>query len=60
MRRRRQYVQGRCEDCGRTKRVTTVIFWATGMRYDVCAECIKPYRRVILKPCVKGCQTCTS
>lgn len=52
---RRYYYRGRCQDCGWEKRVTTAIFWATGMRYRVCASCIKAYRPVILKPCSKAC-----
>lgn len=47
--RRRKYAKGKCQDCGWIKRVTRIVFWATGMKYDVCAECIKPYRGVILK-----------
>ena len=35
---------------GWEKRITTITFWATGMRYRVCADCIKPYRGEILKP----------
>jgi hypothetical protein len=52
---RRKYFTGHCRDCGRVKRVTTAIFWTTGMQYDVCAECIKAYRKVILKPCFAKC-----
>jgi hypothetical protein len=52
---RRKYHEGHCMDCGRVKRVTVIFFWATGMRYVVCAECIKPYRKVILAPCTKEC-----
>lgn len=48
MKPRRKYYAGQCQDCGWHKRVTTIYFWATGMRYVVCAECIKPYRKVIL------------
>jgi hypothetical protein len=47
---RRKYVDGKCQDCGHPKRVAEIIFWATGMKYRVCSECIKPYRGVILKP----------
>ena len=57
-RRRRQYTVGRCQDCGRTRRTTVVIFWSTGMRYRVCVDCIKAYRRVILKPCPRACSGC--
>lgn len=46
---RRHYFIGRCQDCGHTKRVTEVTFWVNGMKYRVCAECIKPYRERILK-----------
>lgn len=52
---KRKYSQGTCNDCGWWKRVTTIYFWATGMKYVVCAECIKPYRKVILDPCTKNC-----
>jgi hypothetical protein len=47
---RRKYFNGKCADCGWQKRVTEIIFWATGMKYIVCAECLKPYRKAILKP----------
>ena len=46
---RRRYFSGTCQDCGRHKRVTWVTFWVNGYRMRVCAECIKPYRRVILR-----------
>ena len=46
---RRKYTIGKCQDCGWTKRVTTIIFWVNGMKYTVCALCIKPYRGRILK-----------
>jgi hypothetical protein len=49
-RKRRKYTIGHCQDCGHQKRTTAIVFWATGMRYRVCAECIKSYRAVILKP----------
>lgn len=58
MRIRRVYKPGVCQDCGWQKRVTTIIFWVNGMRYRVCAECIKPYRKVILKPCLPECEQC--
>lgn len=45
---RRQYAVGTCQDCGRTRRVTVVRFWVNYMRYVVCAECIQPYRPVLL------------
>jgi hypothetical protein len=50
---RRQYRIGRrCQDCGRDwKPTTTITFWVNGLRYRVCGECIRAYRRVILKPC---------
>ncbi len=35
-------------DCGWHKRVTVIHFWVNAMRYVVCAECIKAYRRQIL------------
>lgn len=47
---RRLYTIGRCRDCGHEKRTTVAIFWVNGMRYRVCASCIRAYRRVILKP----------
>lgn len=48
--RRRYYRSSRpCQDCGAThKPVTLIRFWATGMRYIVCAECIRPYRKIIV------------
>ncbi len=49
-RKRRKYAEGRCQDCGHIKPVTTVKSWATGMAYTVCGECFKPYRGEILKP----------
>lgn len=49
-RRRRKYTLGRCQDCGWEKRVTEIIFWVNGMRYRVCATCIKSYRDRILNP----------
>lgn len=45
---RRVYREGRCGDCGWIKRVTRIVFWATGYQMDVCKDCIKPYRKVIL------------
>lgn len=47
---RREYATGRCRDCGRWIRVTEVAFWVNGLRYQVCATCIRAYRKVILKP----------
>ena len=47
---RRKYALGRCQDCGYEKNVTTVKFWATGMLYRVCGQCIRPYRGVINSP----------
>ena len=49
---RRRYRHGRpCQDCGRKWKPTTeIVFWATGFRYFVCGECVRPYRRVILTP----------
>ena len=54
-RRRRKYALGNCDDCGWRKRVTRVIFWVNGFTQNYCAECIKPYRGVILKPCAASC-----
>lgn len=53
IRRRYRMPAGRgdaCEDCGRIRPRTVVVFWASGMRYRVCGECIAAYRRVILGP----------
>ena len=47
---RRKWTEGVCKDCGRLRSTTIITFWATGMPYRVCADCIKPYRGVILKP----------
>lgn len=52
---RRRYVHPdrlrRCQDCGRFGRpVTLVTFWATGMPYAVCSDCIRAYREVINHP----------
>ena len=47
---RRKYHEGRCDDCSRRdKNVTRIIFWVNGYQMTVCADCIKPYRPVILK-----------
>ena len=46
---RRKYTQGKCQDCGWTKRVTAIIFWVNGMKYTVCARCLQAYRGRILK-----------
>ena len=46
---RRKYAEGRCQDCGRYRRVTRIKFWVNGYEMLVCTDCIKPYRRVILK-----------
>lgn len=48
-RKRRKYVDGRCQDCGHEKKITTIVFWATGLNYRVCGQCIKPYHGQILK-----------
>ena len=47
---RRKWQIGHCQDCGWERSTTIIVFWATGMQYRVCAECIRPYRGVILKP----------
>lgn len=52
---RRHYSEGRCGDCGWIKRVTRIIFWVNGYQMNACAECIKPYRGSILKPCSRSC-----
>lgn len=46
---RRKYDQGKCQDCGHVKRTTVIVFWVNGMRYRVCAACIRPYRGRILR-----------
>jgi hypothetical protein len=46
---RRKYTLGKCQDCGWVKRTTVITFWVNGMKYRVCAQCIKPYRGSILK-----------
>lgn len=45
---RRVYRLGYCQDCGHYRRITVVRFWLNDMRYRVCAQCIRPYRKVIL------------
>jgi hypothetical protein len=51
--RRRYTLTGRrCQDCGNYRPATTITFWASGYRYRVCSDCIRPYRRMILRPCV--------
>ena len=45
---RRHYAPGRCGDCGRTRRVTMIWFWVNAYKMRVCADCIKPYRSVLL------------
>ncbi len=49
---RRRYRLGRpCQDCGDRARPTTrVTFWASGMPYFVCGDCIRAYRHVINHP----------
>lgn len=42
---------GRCDDCGHAIPTTVIHFWGNNMRYVVCKDCIKPYRKRILKPC---------
>ena len=37
---RRIYKLGRCQDCGRTRNVTFVLFEEEG-RYHLCANCLK-------------------
>ena len=44
---KRKYTIGVCNDCGYSKSTTVITFWASGMKYRVCAECIKPYRGII-------------
>jgi hypothetical protein len=45
---RRHYADGTCQDCGHHRRVTVVRFWLNDLRYRVCRDCIKPYRKRIL------------
>lgn len=52
---RRRYSPGRCDDCGWHRNVTRIYFWSNGYAMNVCAQCIKPYRKVILAPCHAGC-----
>lgn len=44
---RRFWYAGTCQDCGWHRRVTMVTFWATGLMYTVCADCLRPYRKMI-------------
>jgi hypothetical protein len=53
---RRKYEKGTCRDCGRTRNTTVIRFWVNDMPYRVCADCIKPYRAVILAPCKPNCE----
>ncbi len=46
---RRRYQTGHCDDCGNTRRVTRITFWLNAMKMWVCAQCITPYRSVILR-----------
>lgn len=46
---RRSYDIGHCGDCGRTRLVTRIVFWLNGYTMLVCSECIKPYRKRILR-----------
>lgn len=46
---RKKYTNGSCQDCGRGP-VTVVVFWINGMRYRVCKDHAREYRRIILKP----------
>lgn len=46
-----RYDSAGCQDCGRRRPWTVITFWTTGYRYRVCGDCIRPYRRVILRPC---------
>jgi hypothetical protein len=50
IRKRRKYSEGKCNDCGRHRPVTQVAFWATGMKYVVCGQCIKPYYQHVNMP----------
>jgi hypothetical protein len=52
---RRKYRKGNCEDCGWHRNVTTIYWWASNTPYVVCAECIRPYRKLILDPCTELC-----
>lgn len=45
---KRRYKTGQCcQDCGHLRRTTVVEFWASGLLYRVCGECVKAYRKVI-------------
>ena len=46
---RRIYSAGKCQDCGHTKPVTEITFWVNGLKYTVCAICIRAYRDRILR-----------
>lgn len=47
---RRRYQDGTCGDCGRRKSVTLAEWWESGFRMMLCADCIRPYRPVLLDP----------
>lgn len=49
-RRRRIYREGTCQDCGRTMPVTVATWWVSGFKMNLCKDCIKAYRKVLLKP----------
>ena len=48
MRWRRRYQIGTCQDCGRYRQVTVARFWVNFMRYQLCGDCIRAYRGVLL------------
>lgn len=40
-----------CQDCGRWGlNVTDATFWVNGYRMRLCRDCIRLYRKVLLKP----------
>lgn len=46
---RRRYRPGTCQDCGRSRPVTVAIFWVNAYHMRLCGECIRPYRRQLLR-----------
>jgi hypothetical protein len=48
---RRIYETGRrCEDCGWEKPTTLAKWWVNGFTMRLCKDCIKPYRKQLLRP----------
>lgn len=46
---RRRYKLGKCQDCGRERRVTLAVFWVNGYQQRYCSECIRMYRPVLMR-----------